>query len=380
LNSDGVFDERSDFNNVRNYQKFYTSQNLPVFDLKVKDLRLLNFTLKFKVKHVGCLESPLIIAYLDVWIPPVEFAPARMERLASANIPRMFGVSEIEIEFPNIEQYIASNPDISFLSEIKFFVEVEAVRIFYNAHGVPVTINETSLTNNIGWITHGEKLFIEGPDTYFLPKQDGTATYTISNPTSIWPAVGGISPQQTRYRYEIIGCAAQISYDPENPTELEITVPEECDITSQLELRIYAEKMRLQAFRSVKMYFYRVFQPITPLISDCVPLSTLDATNPFLFTDRTIRIRVYPPLLLMSVTHNYANGPVGSKSANATIELRWTKPNGAQESCILPQQYDELNSNLPGIIFEIPDEAVFHDLETKAIQADIYLHLTFGSG
>ncbi|OYT54729.1 MAG: hypothetical protein B6U76_07095 [Desulfurococcales archaeon ex4484_217_2] len=380
LNSDGVFDERSDFNNARDYQKFYTSQDLPVFDLEVKDLMLLNSTLKFKVKHTGCLESPPTIAYLGVWIPPEEFAPARMERLASTNIPRMFGVSEIEIEFPNIEQYIASNPDISHLSEIKFFVEVEAVRIFYNAHRVPVSINETSLTNNIGWITLGEKLFIEGSDTYFLPKQDGTATYTISNPTSIWPAVGGISPQQTQYRYEIIGCGAQISYDPENPTELEITVPEECDITSQLELRIYAENMGLQAFRSVKMYFYRVFRPITPLISDCVPLSTLDATNPFLFTDRTIRIRIYPPLLLMSVTHIYANGPVVSKPANATIELRWTKPNGAQESYILPQQYVELNSNLPGIIFEIPSEAVFHDLETKAIQVDIYLHLTFGSG
>jgi len=180
-----------------------------------------------------------------------------------------------------------------------------------------------------------------------------------------------------------------VSYNPENPTELTISVSRDCT-ENQLYLTITAESLGMRLEKGVTLYLYEIEEPLmaqTPLKAGCASLTELGAEDPFLFTDIPAAIPLNPLQVIMSVTYIIGMdpeiGPIAeSRRASIEIEVSWVKPNGDMGTYVVPAASITMGRVMhrkPALLFTVPREMVFRDLSVKAVPGVVTLRVTTGT-
>ncbi len=361
--------------NTRSMTMRYHSYDLPTIDLEVGNLEYTGTSITFTVKNTGCMESPQTHAYLGVKYPPT----GEIIELDSLAVPSLSGQGEAELSFNDPSYYIASNPELSGLGVMEIHVWVDPVNVTYNVVGWDVVIRESNTANNEEILRITTALIIEGPDKYFIERETGYTSYIIPDPRELWRAVGGVPGQNITYSYEIEGCNAQLTDDP---LGLIVTVPGQCSEHS-LTLRITASSGGVVAEKRVSLIFYSIAEPRSRryyLYSTCINKDDLGADKGFVFAGDEVEIWFHPNDLLLPVTHTHASGQRATyEEAGLEIVVKW-QVNGFNETYVVPSDDISVDWGNHRILFTIPNDAVFDDLNVKAIPISIELAIRPGSG
>ncbi len=374
LDSDNRVDEISEYN-VRRLTIRYSSSDLPLFNLEVRSLRYTGSSITFTVKHTGCIDSPQTIAHLGARIPPSN----DIVELDSLVVPSLSGLGEVELSFSDISRYINENPELSRLSAVELHVWVDVAEVVFNVEGQEITIREHDDHDNEQVLRITTSLVIEGPDKYFLERRRGSADYIIPNPKSLWRAVGGLPGRSITYDFTVEGCNARVST---TGSALIITVPGPCSGRG-ITLRVTASSGGVVAEKNVDLLFYNIVKPRSRehyLYSSCIGLSGLGAREDFVFADDPVEVFFYPPDLLLPVTYTHASGQmVTYEEAEVELTIEWSV-NGVRRTYTIPQDEVYVDWSRNRIVFTIPDDVVFNNIDSKAVQANIVLRIKPGSG
>ncbi len=374
LDADNLVSEISE-SNIRSLTMMYHDYDLPVLDLEVKSLEYTGSSINFTVKHSGCIDSPQTTAHLGVKTYPT----GEIVELDSITVSSLSGLDEVQLSFNDLSDYIASNPELSSLTEFEIHVWVDAVEVTYNVIGQEIVIEESNNLNNERILHISTALIIEGPNTYFLKRRTGYTDYVILYPQDIWRAVGGVPGKNITYEYEVDGCNAQITSS--SPTELIITLPGPCHERG-MTLRVKAESGGIIAEKDVELLFYDVKEPRIRdyhLYSSCLSNDELNASNGFLFAGHPIEIWFSPEKLLLPVTYTHASGQrITYEEPRLQIIVNW-QVNGLNRTYTVPSENISIDWSNHYIVFTIPNDEVFDEITSKAIQVNIKLSITTGS-
>ena len=376
--------EASELNNARWYRLRYTRSSLPVFDLRVKELRLLpNATLLITAAHTGCVDSPPVEARVTIEEGDLRSGRivwgSNLEELGTVPVPAMHGVEEVVLRFssPRLRERV-SRPLHRF-TYMRIVVRLDNASVAYRVEGETVTIEERSYYNNVKDLVLGEVPVIEGPSTYFLPA--GSRTYVIRNPGLIWRARSR-DATSFEYEYRAEGCGARVVEASRNRLTLSVG---DCPSRSfTLVVRARSRGGGAWGEKPVTVYLYTLHGISLGrygLRTTCVSREQLNVTHDLLFTDVPIELRFEPGAIINDVTYTIydESSPIGAVFRYSPLRIKVVvsieTPRGWVNRTI-PRS--RIRIGYP-VVFTIPTSAVFPrgGLLTRA---RVYVVMTLGTG